>query len=98
MPYMRSLEIHAAVKEASITNLVGFSQQSCRLCGGDGFLCRSNGQVSGSSRCLELGGFTIVTREMLHRSCAAMSKFQPTIEFSEGTVLDQSQQTEKFTP
>ena len=27
-------------------------------------------------------GFTIVTRELLHRSCAAMSKFEPTIEFS----------------
>ena len=27
-------------------------------------------------------GFTIITRELLHRSCAAMSKFEPTIEFS----------------
>jgi hypothetical protein len=40
-----------------------------------------------SSRCLELGDFTIVTRALLHRTCVAKPEFEATIEFSEGTGL-----------
>jgi hypothetical protein len=39
------------------------------------------------SRCLELVGSTIVTRELLHRSCTAISELETTIEFSEETPL-----------
>lgn len=47
-----------------------------------------------SSRCLELGGCTIVTLALLDRSCAAMLEFEATIEFSEGTpVLHRVQMT-----
>jgi hypothetical protein len=41
-----------------------------------------------SSRCLELGDFTIVTRALLQRTCVAKPEFEATIEFSEGTGIE----------
>jgi hypothetical protein len=36
-------------------------------------------------------GFTIVTRELLHRSCGSMSDSKPTIVFSGGTGINTNQ-------